>query len=304
MWLFFAFAGPVLWAASTHLDKYLVERFFKHTDVAVLLVFTALMGVMLMPVIWIFQPHVTALPLQSIALMALSGLLYMGAMCLYLQALQRDEATVVAPFFQASPLFGYILGYFVLGERLTTVQMLGGGLILAGALLLSLRIGTARTGIKMRLVALMLSCALALAIASLIFKVFAVEDEFWTATFWMFAGEALFGLGLLAVAAYRRQFLTLLRHNTAALLTINGANELINLGGGLGNRYALLLAPLSLVQAVGSTTTMFIFLFGVALSLFAPRHGREDLSPRNLLQKGISALLITVGVALVGQAGD
>ena len=30
-WLFFAFSGPVLWAISTHLDKYLVERFFKHS---------------------------------------------------------------------------------------------------------------------------------------------------------------------------------------------------------------------------------------------------------------------------------
>ena len=35
-WLFFAFSGPVLWAISTHFDKYLVERYFKHNDVAVL----------------------------------------------------------------------------------------------------------------------------------------------------------------------------------------------------------------------------------------------------------------------------
>jgi len=27
--LFFAFSGPVPWAISTHLDKYLVERYFK-----------------------------------------------------------------------------------------------------------------------------------------------------------------------------------------------------------------------------------------------------------------------------------
>lgn len=299
MWLLFAFSGPVLWAISTHLDKYLVERFFKHTSVGVMLIFTAWMGVLLMPLIWWYQPAVMALPTTSIALMALSGLLYMGAMFLYLQALQNEEATVVAPFFQASPLFAYILGYFVLGETLSDVQMLGGALIIGGAFLLSVRLGQRRSAFKTRLVLLMLACAMALAISSLIFKMFALQDEFWTTTFWMFGGEAVFGVGLLLIPSYRRQFMELLRKNTGALLSINGVNEVVNLSGGLSARYALLFAPLSLVQAIGSTTTLFIFLIGVALSLFVPRLGREDLSTRNLLQKGVSAVLITAGVILI-----
>ena len=45
MWLLFALSGPVLWAASTHIDKYLVDRYFKNSDTAVLMVFTALIGV-------------------------------------------------------------------------------------------------------------------------------------------------------------------------------------------------------------------------------------------------------------------
>jgi hypothetical protein len=35
------------------------------------------------------------------------------------------------------------------------------------------------------------------------------------------------------------------------------------------------------------------------LTLFFPRLGREDLSPRNLAQKGLGAVLITAGVVLV-----
>ena len=35
-WVVFAFSGPVLWAISVHLDKYLVERFFKESNVAVI----------------------------------------------------------------------------------------------------------------------------------------------------------------------------------------------------------------------------------------------------------------------------
>ncbi len=132
----------------------------------------------------------------------------------------------------------------------------------------------------------MLTCGFALALSGLIFKIFAIEVEFWTTTFWMFVGEAMFGAALLMVASYRRQFITLLRANTAALLTINGSNELINLGGGLGNRYALMFAPLSIVQAIGSTTTLFVFAFGIVLSIFFPSFARETLSGRRVGAEG------------------
>lgn len=298
-WVVFAFSGPVLWAISVHLDKYLVERFFKESHVAVLLVFTAFVGVVLLPFIWLYQPSVTTAGTGSIALIVASGILYMGAMLLYLQALQNEEASVVAPFFQASPLFGYGLAYLVLGETLSARQMAGGLLIIVGALIVSLRFDRGRRAFKARLAALMLACGFALSLSSLIFKIFAIEVEFWTTTFWMFVGEALFGCALLSIPSYRRQFLARLRVNTVALLSINGSNELINLGGGLGNRYALMFAPLSLVQAIGSTTTLFVFAFGIVLSVVWPNLGRENLSGRDLIQKGIAAVLVAAGVVLV-----
>jgi hypothetical protein len=93
----------------------------------------------------------------------------------------------------------------------------------------------------------------------------------------------------------------LLRTNTVSLLAINGSNELINLGGGLGNRYALVFAPLSIVQAIGSTTTLFVFAFGIVLAPLFSNAGREDVSMRELVLKGIAAVLVPAGVALVTQ---
>ena len=66
-----------------------------------LLIFTALMGVVLMPVIAWFEPSVFQRDWASIGLMMLSGLLYMGALTFYLRALQGHEASMVAPFFQS-----------------------------------------------------------------------------------------------------------------------------------------------------------------------------------------------------------
>jgi hypothetical protein len=91
----------------------------------------------------------------------------------------------------------------------------------------------------------------------------------------------------------------LLRQSPGAVLSINAANELINLGGSLGSRYALVLAPLSLVQAIGSTTTIFVFAIGVVLSIFCPWWVREELSASELMHKGLAAVLVAMGVVLI-----
>jgi uncharacterized membrane protein len=298
-WLIFAFSGPVLWAISTHLDKYLVERYFRHSDVVLLLLFTALMGVAILPFIAFFEPSAIELPAGSIALILVSGLLYMTGLLFYLRAIQSEEASVVAPLFQVTPLFGYVLAYIVLGETLSARQLAGGGLIIAGTLIVSIRFDRKVNRFKARLVLLMLACGLAMALSGLIFKLFALRVDFWATTFWLFVGEAIFGVALLSIASYRRQFTAVLRQDTAALLAISGSNELFNLGGTVGSRYALLFAPLSIVQAIGSTTTLFVFGFGVMLSVFYPRVAREELSVRELAQKAVAAVVVAIGVALV-----
>ena len=300
IWVPVTLVGPVLWAASTHIDKYLVDRYFSDRDVSVLLVFTALIGVVLLPFIAVLSPGFAAIPPASIAVITFTGVLYMVAMYFYLQALQSNEASVVAPFYQVASVFAYGLAYVVLGEVLTPTQLLGAGLIVAGTALASLRSGARIGKINFRLVVLMLACALALAISSVVFKLFAVRDKFWPTTFWTYVGEALYGVVLLAMPGPRRLLVALVRSNPMSVIGINGANEVINLVGGLIARYAMLLAPLGLVQALSSTTTIFVFLFGIVLTLSFPRYGREDLSRRSILQKAFAVTLVALGVARLG----
>jgi drug/metabolite transporter (DMT)-like permease len=206
---------------------------------------------------------------------------------------------VVAPFFQSAPLFGYVLAYLVLGETLSAQQMAGGVMIIFGTLIVSIRFGRNVRIFRLRLALLMLAFGFVAALSGLIFKFFALRLTFWTTTFWMFVGEAIFGAALMAFASYRRQLVAVLRQNAGALLTVSGSNELINLGGTVGYRYALMFAPLSIVQAIGSTTTLFVFAFGVALSVLFPRFARETLSVLELAQKAVAAVLVAIGVALV-----
>ena len=299
MWLLLAFCGPVCWAVSTHIDKYLVDRYFQDSDTAVLMLFTALLGVALLPLIWWIEPAILTPSFTAIGVMTASGVLYMGAILFYLRAIQSEEASVVAPLFQASTLFTFLLGYLFLHERLGLRPLLGIALIVGGALSLSLRSAQKTRKFKGSLIALMLGATFVLALASVAFKYFAIRDDFWTTTFWTFVGEGLFGAVLLLIPGYRRQFAQLFRQSPGAVIGVNAANELINLGGGLSVRYASLLAPVALVSAISSTTTFFVFFFGILLTLFFPRLGREDLSAANLVRKAAGALLITGGVILI-----
>jgi drug/metabolite transporter (DMT)-like permease len=190
MWLLYAFSGPIMWALSTHIDKFLVDKYFRDSDTAVLMVFTALLGVIALPVIWLFEPKVMALPPTAIGVMTLSGILYMGAMLFYLRAIQTEAASVVAPLFQANTLFTFALGVIVLHEVPRWPQLVGAALIVIGALGLSLDKEMHLSSFKPRLVLLMLAATFAVALSSVVFKFFAVQDEFWSTIFWTFVAKA------------------------------------------------------------------------------------------------------------------
>ena len=182
-----------------------MERYFKNAGVSSLMVLTAAFAVVLLPSIWLSRPNVVTIAAVDAVALAASGVLYMGAIFFYLQALKVEEASVAAPFFQAAPLFGYILGYLILGERLSLPQDFGGLMIVGGTALLSIRSDKRWPAVKLRLTILMLTCALSMSVGSLIFKIFAASDEFWTATFWSFVGQASFGIALTASAVTRKQ---------------------------------------------------------------------------------------------------
>ena len=301
MWFLYAFLGPVCWAVSVHIDKYLVDRYFPESDTAVLMLFTALVGMVVLPFIWWLGPDVLAPSWTAIGVLTLSGVLYIASMLFYLKAIQSEEASVVAPMFQLTTIFSFLLAWALLGETLSLKAAAGAALVIGGVLFVSLDAKLRFKSLKPAVMLGMVGCTFILAFANVIFKLYAVTDDFWTTTFWTFVGEGMFGLGLLARPKYYRQFVRLIRIHPGALLGVNGANELINLGGGLAVRYATMLAPVALVSAVSSTTTLFVFALGTVLSLAAPHLSREDVSRKSLLRKGVAVVVVTAGVLLAGR---
>jgi len=65
--------------------------------------------------------------------------------------------------------------------------------------------------------------------------------------------------------------------------------------------YATLLAPVALVLLVNSFQSLFVFTFGIVLTLFFPRVANESLGRTKILQKGAGIGLMLVGGYLISR---
>ena len=84
---------------------------------------------------------VTQLAPRTWMFLALSGLATGLSWLCYFRALQLGEASRVAPVDKLSVVFAIALAALCLGEKLSWHQWVGGGLILAGAVVIALKPG-------------------------------------------------------------------------------------------------------------------------------------------------------------------
>lgn len=301
-WFFIALVAPFLWAIVNHTDKYLLSKYFKEGGIGALMIFSTLSSLAVFPIAFYFSLDLFHPKFIGIAVLVLAGLLYSISILFYLIALKNEEATVVVPFFQLVPVFGYFLGYFLLGEDLAFIQIIAGMMIIVGAIILSLNLeGTSSGRFKFKTGILMTLSSLVMALYGVLFKLIAVDSGFWASTFWENIGVLIFGLILFSCfAVYRGEFLKLLQSYSIRILSLNITSEVFTLIGNLITAYAILLAPVVLVFLVGSYQPIFVLLIGVFLTLVFPKIIRENLAPRFLAQKIIAIIIIFAGSFLLG----
>ena len=300
-WFLIALINPVVHAFVNHFDKYLISKYLKNGSVGSLILFSALFAVVALPIIFVFKPDVIySVGFRDAVILMINGAVLVGAIICYLYALEDDEASYVAPFFQLIPVFGFIFGYLLLGEVLTGRQVFAGVLILLGSLFLSLELSGHGTKIKSRLVLLMLGSSLLYAINAVVFKSVAVNAGFVDSVFWDMAGKFVFGVILFfVIKSYREQFLKLIRDNGTFVLGLNIVNEIMGLVGEFALVLAVLYAPVALVQSVGGLQPAFVLIIGIILTKFFPHFGEEKLERKFLIQKIAGIIIITTGVYLL-----
>jgi uncharacterized membrane protein len=300
-WLFFALIPPFLFALSNRIDKYLLEGFFKGQTGALIL-FSCFISLLTLPIIYLIQPSVLSTPFFYSVVMILVGFLYVAYLFPYFWALKLEEASKVIPIFQAIPLFGVVLGFFILGDTLSVNQIIAGAFILIAAFGLSADIGFRKIVFKKRVVLFALFASFLIALSYVLLKLVAINTDFFTALFWEQVGCFILGLFLLTKKSYRVQFMQVFKINSKKIIGLNIFNEIINILAHFIFAYATLLVPVGLVWIVNGSGPFFVLSFGIIITLFFPQFGKEDISKKSLFQKAFFIGLMIIGAAILGLA--
>jgi drug/metabolite transporter (DMT)-like permease len=294
-WFLFALIGPALWALVNHIDKYIISKYFTGRGVGSLVLFTSASGLIISFFILILGFSHLSIGIANALIIGVNGAILVAAFIPYLYALENEEASWASTLYQLIPVFGYVLGLTFLHEQISTLQIFASLLVILGAVFISLDFSQ-----KMKLKAkpfwLMVLSSFMIAVNALIFKIVALDGNFWGTAFWEYIGGGIFGLLLFSLLPlYRVQFIATIQKAKTKVLSINLVSELLNIGAKLAANFASLLAPLVLVWVVNGLQPLIVFIYGVILTVFLPALGKEDISRRTVVQK-----LSAMGVMLVG----
>lgn len=302
-WLIFSLIAPALWALSNHIDKILITKYFQNNSISTLILYSGFIGLPSALLIFLFTQDVLFIGFINTLVSILIGAIYMCALISYFCALEKGEASQVAPLFQLSPIFSVVLGYYIFDEYLSLDQLVGSFVILFGSIGLVIKFNKLDKSIifNKSIFLLMVFASFLLSLEGILFKFVAIKDTFWATTFWMYIGFFIYTFALFSFSKrIRTGFFISISENKKKIIGLNLLNEIITLLGNLLFNFAIILAPIGLVYFVSEgTQPFFVFLYGVILTKFFPKISKENIQADHLIQKVLAIILMAVGVYLV-----
>lgn len=190
-----------------------------------------------------------------------------------------------------------MLSCLLLGEQLTRDQLIGFALIIAGGLSLAIeRPSKELFRIRRSFWYILISIALWAPVAVL-FKIVAVDLNFWDALAYEMIGA---GLGAVALRIYANiNVWAGLRALTAGTWGVVGMNEIAYLAARGLQFYAVLIGPTALVSVVGGIQPLFALIIGLALSKWFPQIIKEDIKRETIVRKLVAIVVIFIGIAYI-----
>lgn len=300
-WFLLTLTAPFLYATANHIDKHLLDNFFQEAGVGTLLLFSALISLFALPLIYLADTSVLLVDAEHIRLLVIVGVLNTAVLWFYLLALQQEETTISIIYYQLVPLFAYLLGYFLLDEALSIPQILAMFFILVGTGIISINLDVkTHATLRTRTTLLMVCASLCWASSSVLFKSVALEENVWRSLFWENLTLSIIGVLLfLLFPSYRQNFRRCLNLNGSSIVTLNLATGTLYILGNIIYAHAYLLAPIALVLLTESFQPLFVLLIGIVIGKLYSGAATETLSPKVMLQKLLAIVLTGVGVVLL-----
>jgi drug/metabolite transporter (DMT)-like permease len=227
-------------------------------------------------------------------------MVYVIATYLYFKALEKTDASIIAVMFQLIPVFSYILGLIFFNETLSFNQIIGGVIIILASIVISVDFDEKNNKSKILALVLMLMSSFCSALYYILFEIAMKNSSYNSTVFWYQIGLLLIGIGLLVLKSYRQDFFLMMKVNGKKFISINVANEGLNLMAHFMLNFANLTLPIALANIVANGFNgAFVFVIGaIGVALF-PKVFSEDLSKKVVLQKVGCIILGIVGMAIM-----
>lgn len=295
-WIFLALLAPFVYTINIFLDKYLIEA--RLTNYRSLPIFSGIVALPVVIFLSIFL-KVEYLGFTDSLLTILSGVFTIWAFSLYLEALIKEETSLIVILMQLTPVIVLTLSYFFLGELITVKQLVGFIFLFLSSILVSFKKDKSKFKISKALVFILLADIL-WAIPYILIKFVSSSTSFSSLIMYESLGVVLGGICLLVfIKIVRNAFLKTITKIKAGDFGLIMMNEGLFLGGKILTYMAVVLGPAALVAVLGSTQIFYGILLGLILTMIAPKIFKEDLSRNTLIRKSLLGVMAFVGIILV-----
>lgn len=287
-WILFSILAVIVWAVVNIIDKYILEKLIKKPIIPV--IFVGVVGLVGSIIVY-FTRDFSELSYTNIGLAILAGIFYILMAVFYFKAVKLEEISCVVPLFHLTPIFVLILALIFLGEIFTPIKYLGIFLLIMGAVLISSK-GSLKINFG-RAFWFMIFSSFALAINQIITKYLLNFADFWTIFSYVRIGAFIAVIPLFYINYKDILFLTKKPLGFVVL------SESLNLIAVLFFTIAISVGFVTLVNALTSTTSFFVLIFTVMLSIFYPKILKEEISKKTVLMKLVAIVMMFIGVVLI-----
>jgi len=227
----------------------------------------------------------------------LSSVIRTGAIVILLDGLRHREVATVIPLVYTYPVFVAVIAFIVLDERLAWQQFAAIAIVVLGGVLIALNSGPSRIQMGRPRSLIIPLASLLFAVADVTGKVALARITFWN-LFWI--GALVMGAVFLLISARRSVLHSLVSlHERGKMLALVTLNELIAPVGMIISYWALARGPVSLVSTLLSTRPLFVFLFALVLSWWAPGFLYWSGGHRLVMVRLLATMMIVAGVAII-----
>lgn len=287
-----------LWGITNHIDKFMVTGVDESgSNLKTLLIFSTLVAGLVFTPFWLIANKFSiSISLLSLTSVLSASIIYILATYFYFIALENNDASIVVVMFQLIPVFSYIISLILFKENLTLQQLIGSGIIISSAIIISFNFEEKNTKSKFKALILMTLSSLCYAIYFILFDVAVRHSSYNACAFWYQLGFLLLGIILISIKSYRITFIKAIKNNGKKYFSLNIINEILNLVANLLVNFANLTIPIALANVLNGFQGAFVFILGVLGVKFLPKYFKENLNKRVVLQKVSCIALSIVGL--------